>query len=315
MTKVTKKHKNPCSWFLYLLNTLTNVVCFHKNMKLFCLKVKYLISTCLKRFKAIFQNQIVELHALQKGKSREKWDFCGYMVHIFQATWKIYGMWFNKKKDCTYNLQLGQKIFLDVPFDSQSLLSALFTFTQRAADSKACAFLLSAVSARMPLAVRSVIRSSMDHNEKLHASTKSNRDSIYWNPCGDSVSLAYKQWVWFSECYPYVTPPTHEPITCSFFHSTKPLNPPLPITSTPFPSPLAPAAVNSRIPVCDSVHPSLFSPALTTPSLHPFLSCVLCCQAQLDQACQSSQMQSLLVLKQAVLNPCLARPFMSVAFM
>lgn len=228
MTKVTKKHKNPCSWFLYLLNTLTNVVCFHKNMKLFCLKVKYLISTCLKRFKAIFQNQIVELHALQKGKSREKWDFCGYMVHIFQATWKIYGMWFNKKKDCTYNLQLGQKIFLDVPFDSQSLLSALFTFTQRAADSKACAFLLSAVSARMPLAVRSVIRSSMDHNEKLHASTKSNRDSIYWNPCGDSVSLAYKQWVWFSECYPYVTPPTHEPITCSFFHSTKPLNPPSP---------------------------------------------------------------------------------------
>lgn len=91
MTKVTKKHKTPCSWFLYLLNTLTNVVCFHKNMKLFCLKVKYLISTCLKRFKAIFQNQIVELHALH-GKSREKWDFCGYMVHIFQATWKIYGM-------------------------------------------------------------------------------------------------------------------------------------------------------------------------------------------------------------------------------
>lgn len=133
-----------------------------------------------------------------------------------------------QKKDCTYNLQLGQKIFLDVPFDSQSLLSALFTFTQRAADSKACAFLLSAVSARMPLAVRSVIRSSMDHNEKLHASTKSNRDSIYWNPCGDSVSLAYKQWVWFSECYPYVTPPTHEPITCSFFHSKKPLNPPSP---------------------------------------------------------------------------------------
>lgn len=30
-----------------------------------------------------------------------------------------------QKKDCTYNLQLGQKIFLDVPFDSQSLLSAL----------------------------------------------------------------------------------------------------------------------------------------------------------------------------------------------
>lgn len=107
-------------------------------------------------------------------------------------------------------------------------------------------------------------------------------------------------------------PQTHHML---FFPFHKTTEPPLPITSTPFPSPLAPAAVNSRIPVCDSVHPSLFSPALTTPSLHPFLSCVLCCQAQLDQACQSSQMQSLLVLKQAVLNPCLARPFMSVAFM
>lgn len=60
----------------------------------------------------------------------------------------------------------------------------------------------------------------------------------------------------------------------------------------------APAAVNSRIPVCDSVHPLLFSsPALSPPSVHPFLSCVLRCQAQLDQACQPHHMRSLLAVE------------------
>lgn len=129
----------------------------------------------------------------RKAKAERNGTFVATWFTYFKQHGRFVACDSTKKKDCTYNLQLGQKIFLDVPFDSQSLLSALFTFTQRAADSKACAFLLSAVSARMPLAVRSVIRSSMDHNEKLHASTKSNRDSIYWNPCGDSVSLAYKQ--------------------------------------------------------------------------------------------------------------------------
>lgn len=166
----------------------------------------------------MFQNQIVELHALQKGK------------RTFVATWFTYFKHHGRFMACD---STKKRLHLQSSARSKDISwcafwQPLFTFTQRAADSKACAFLLSAVSARMPLAVRSVIRSSMDHNEKLHASTKSNRDSIYWNPCGDSVSLAYKQWVWFSECYPYVTPPTHEPITCSFFHSTKPLNPPSP---------------------------------------------------------------------------------------
>lgn len=222
--------------------------------------------------------------------------------------------WFTclfQKKKKKYNLQLGQKIFLDVPFWQP--LAAICAVYLHAAGSRQPSARLPA-AARTPRAVQSVITSSIDHNEKLHASTESNRDSIYWNPCGDSVSLAYKQWVWFSECYPYVTPPppSHALFSIPQNHWTPP---PPPHNFSPFSSPLAPAAVNSRIPVCDSVHPSLFSPALTTPSLHPFLSCVLCCQAQLDQACQSSHMQSLLVLKQAVLNPCLVRPFMSIAFL
>lgn len=34
--------------------------------------------------------------------------------------------------------------------------------------------------------------SSIDHNKKSHGSAKSNRDSIYCNPCRDSISLAYR---------------------------------------------------------------------------------------------------------------------------
>lgn len=140
--------------------------------------------------------------------------------------------------------------------------------------------------------------SSMDGNEKPHDSAKSNRDSIYWNPCRDSISLAYRHWVWFSECYPYVTPP----FTCSLspFHKTACAPPPSLL------NPLLPCLCTC---CCEQQDPSVcfcsslaFLPALTTPSLHPFLSCVLCCQAQLDQACQSSHMQPLLVRKQAVLN-------------
>lgn len=60
----------------------------------------------------------------------------------------------------------------------------------------------------------------------------------------------------------------------------------------------APAAVNSRIPVCDSVHLLPFSsPALSSPSVHPPLSCVLCCQAPLDQACQPHRTGSFLIVE------------------
>lgn len=61
-----------------------------------------------------------------------------------------------------------------------------------------------------------------------------------------------------------------------FLLSTKPLVPPLHHFSTPsFPA-FAPAAVNSRIPVCVSVHPSLFS--LLSP-LHPSIPFFHVCSA------------------------------------
>lgn len=79
--------------------------------------------------------------------------------------------------------------------------------------------------------------------------------------------------------------------------------------SCPLPSLLKPLLPSLCTCCCEQQDPSVcfcsslaFLPALTTPSLHPFLSCVLCCQAQVDQACQSGHMQSLLVWKQAVPN-------------
>lgn len=95
----------------------------------------------------------------------------------------------------------------------------------------------------------------------------------------------------------HMFPPPHPlpPLTCS-------LSPFYKTTRTPPPPSLCTCCCEQQEPsVCFCSSPALL-PALTTPSLHPFLSCVLCCQAQLDQACQSSHMQSLLVWKQAVLN-------------
>lgn len=70
----------------------------------------------------------------------------------------------------------------------------------------------------------------------------------------------------------HMLPPPHSPLTCplSPFHKTA--HTPPSITPPPF----APAAVNSRIPVCVSVHPSLFS--LLSP-LHPSIPFFHVCSA------------------------------------
>lgn len=100
----------------------------------------------------------------------------------------------------------------------------------------------------------------------------------------------------------HMLPPPPHPSHALFLLSTKPLVSPPPSLLNPLLPCLCTCCCEQQDPSVCFCSSLAFLPALTTPSLHPFLSCVLRCQAQLDQACQSSHMQPLLVRKQAVLN-------------
>lgn len=130
------------------------------------------------------------------------------------------------------------------------------------------------VLADLLFAVQSVIRASserqgsMDCNENLHGSTKIKYRLHLFEPMQglsrwligiefDLVNATH------TECYTLPPPLPPKKDTCSVF---------LPST-TPHSSAFAPAAVNSRIAVCVSVHPSLFSP------LHPSIPFFHVCSA------------------------------------
>lgn len=211
--------------------------------------------------------------------SRQRGEREGTAVgRIFQVTRKNYSMPF--EKCCTHILRPRPKGISWCVFaiDSHSLLSPLFTFTQQAADSYVCAFLLLSVLALLPLAVQSVIRAPKFNWSKwksimvaqnqtgipfiwTHAGTPS-----HW-PIGtelDSVNATHM-------LHPLHSLPPNMP-SFSFLQ-----NCPYPPPSPSSPSlPFAPAAVNSRIPVCVSVHPSLFS--LLSP-LHPSIPFFHVCSA------------------------------------
>lgn len=236
----------------------------------------------------------------ERRKQAER-DCCVHMDHIFQVAWKNYSVLFENAAH-THTLTRSKGISWCVfAIDSHCCLRFLPSLsgqqTVKCMPSCCCQCWLYCLSQFRASSER---LSSMDHNEKPHGSTKSKRDSIYWNPCRDSISLAYRRWVWFSQCYPYVTPTLLHPRMLSF---SSPQNRSYPPPSRPPPPPLPlHLLLWTAGSQCVFLFIPRFSPALTTPSLHPFLSCVLCCQAQLDQACQSSHMQSLLVWKQAAQN-------------
>lgn len=101
----------------------------------------------------------------------------------------------------------------------------------------------------------------MHRNEEPPGSTKSNKESAQRNPCSDATPLACRCDPFnatHTVCSPPDRPPS--PVFFSFLHNNTCTEPPASHHSFSFPLPVsAPAAVNSRIPVCHSVHPSLFS--------------------------------------------------------
>jgi len=122
------------------------------------------------------------------------------------------------------------------------------------------------VLARQQPRIQSVIRGSIGRNEKPHSAAANAETPSYYHKC-DPLNA--------NHMLPSLTPC----ITCSFFQEKSPhfsTQTPPRHHSNPPSSPLAPAAVNSRIPVCESVHPSLFS--LLSP-LHPSIPFFYVCSA------------------------------------
>lgn len=178
-----------------------------------------------------------------------------------------------------------KKVFLGVSLPS--VTSAVFTFCCHTAGSTQLSVRLPAVSSVSFTGPRSSERhrshqSSMDHKKRLlvvqnqtgipfigtHAGTPS-----HWLVGSEFDSANAIHMLPSALLLP--TPPN--PVL-SFSFPQNPSHPssPSPPPNSSFSSPFAPAAVNSRIPVCVSVHPSFFSPLSP---LHPSILFFHVCSA------------------------------------